>query len=387
MTATADAKESSTVRGAAATGKTRIMVVNDHLGWGNQVHGVTRLFEMWVSYLPKDRYEVVVCILNRASDLGRGLQERGSRVIFLPKGKYNPATAQALARLVRQEKIDILHLQGYRGMAFGKLAARMTGIPTVIHYHDTSDNYPLVQKLSDWVLGRSGNAHLAVSRSVRACWAARARLPEERIRVLYNCASLSEFRAPTPEEIAESRRSLGIPRGARVVGSVTRLFPGKGTRFLVEAAPRVLERYPDTWFVIVGDGPQRADLEAIADASGLGERIRFLGYLEKVGPVLAGFDVKVLTSCVEGGSPLPVLEAMLMAKPVIATDQVEILEDGVTGLVIPHGDADLLADSIIFVLSHPELAARLGRAGQAAAAKFDVRHYMEELGRIYDSLL
>lgn len=376
-------KQSNTTR----TGKTRILVVNDHLGWGNQVHGVTRLFEMWASYLSKERYEVTVCILNAAGDLGTEFKERGNRVIFLPKGKYDPTTALTLARLVRREKIDILHLQGYRGMAFGKIAAAITGVPTVIHFHDISNNYPLVQRLSDLVLGRYGSVHMAVSQSVRTCWAARARLPEDKVRVLYNCASMSEFREPSPQEVVESRRQLGIPTKARVVGSITRLFPGKGTKVLLEAAPRVLEQCPDTYFVIVGDGPQRGEMEALAGALGIGEHVKFLGYVERVSPVLAAFDVKVLSSSIEGGSPLPVLEAMAMCKPVIATDRVEILEDGFTGLVIPPEDAGLLADRIVSVLSNAELSSRLGKAGQQAAARFDVRHYVAELGRIYDSLL
>lgn len=375
--------------GSTRTEKLRVMVVNDHLGWNDQqVHGVTRLFELWVSYLPRDRYEIVVCILNHASALGRGLKERGGRVIYLPKGKYDPTTALALARLVRRERIDILHLQGYRGMAFGKIAAAMTGVPTVIHFHDTSTNYPLVQRVSDLVLGRFGSVHLAVSESVRACWAARAHLPVEDVRVLYNCASLSEFREPSLQDIEESRRRLGIPEGAKVVGSVTRLFPGKGTRVLIKAASRVFEKCPDAFFLIVGDGPLRADLEAMVAAAGLSKRFRFLGYLERIGSVLTAFDVKVLTSCLdEGGSPLTVLEAMSLAKPIIVTDKVEILEDGVTGLVIPSGDADLLADRIITVLSNTELSSRLGRAAREAAAEFDVMRYVEKLGRIYDSLV
>lgn len=363
------------------------MVVNDHLGWGNQINGVTRLFELWVSYLPADRYELVVCILNNASGLAGGLEARGSRVLFLPRKKYDPTTAQALARAARRERIDILHLQGYRGTAYGKVAAWMTDLPTVIHYHDTSAYYPLAQRLSDRVLGRLGNVHVAVSRSVRACWAARARLPEDRMRVLYNCVSRTEFPAPTPREVAESRRSLGAPDQARIVGSVTRLFPGKGTRFLIEAVPRVLERCPAAWFVIVGDGPERRELQAMVDASGLRERVRFHGYAARVRPLMAAFDVQVMTSSIEGGSPLPVLEAMSMAKPVIATDLVEVLEDGVSGLLIPPGDAGLLADRIVSVLANTGLSSRLGRAGREAVAAFDVRKHVDELDRIYASLV
>lgn len=387
MTAERSARASRAARPPAGHPETRILVVNDHLGWENQISGVTRLFEMWAAHLPPDRYRVAVCILGQPSPLANGLRRCGCPVLYLPKRKYDPSTLYALTRLVSRERIDVLHLQGYRGTTFGRLAARLAGVPSLIHFHDTSTNYPAVQKLSDRLLGRMGDAHLAVSRSVRRCWAARVGLAEERIRVLYNCAPLYDFRCPSLARVRESRIRLGIPPDARVVGSVTRLFPEKGTRYLVEAMPHVLARCPDAWCVVVGDGPQRRELEALTRRLGIAGRVHFLGYREDVEPVLAAFDVNVLASRFEGGSPLPVLEAMAMERPVVATDLVEIVEDGVTGLLVPPGDVARLGEAVVAVLTDPVLAGQMASRARRAVERFDVKPYVAELGEVYDALV
>jgi len=382
--------------------KLRILLVNDHLGWGSQIHGVARLFQLWASHLDTARFQVMICILSPRDSQpalvpGAAPDPSGSPdspdspdspcTVHLERSRYNPLLLPDLVRLIRREHIDVLHLQGYRGTALGKLAGMLTGIPVVVHYHDTADYYPLVQRLSDLLLGRRGQVHLAVSESARRCWAQRCGLSPERIQVLYNCVDTAAFTRVPAGRVQGMRRQLGIAPGAPVVGSVTRLFPGKGTRYLLDAAAAVLKRRPGTVFVIVGDGPLRADLEAQARRLGIQGQVVFTGFAQEVAPLLALFDLMVLTSYREGGSPLPVLEAMAMGLAVIVTDEVEIIEPDTTGVVIPARDPALLADSISTLLAHPEQARRLGANARVAACAFDVRGYVQSLGGIYGGLV
>jgi glycosyltransferase involved in cell wall biosynthesis len=365
----------------------RILLVNDHLGWGEQIHGVARLFELWASHLDAERFSVSVLILRAESGLARIFTERGIPIRFLGRGRYDPATLLDLLRIIRDERVDVLHLQGYGGSTFGRLAARLTGTPALVHFHDTTPNYPFVQHVADLALRGSARSYLAVSESARDCWARRAGLAPERVRVLHNCLDVESFRALEPARAEAVRRRLDIPPAAPVVGTVTRLFEEKGTRSLVEAAPRLLERHPELHFVVAGDGPLRAELEGLAARLGVARRFRFTGFLADVAPVLGSYDVFALTSWfAEGGCPLPVLEAMAMARPLVVTDVVDILRDGQEALVIPPRQPDRLADGVSRLLLEPALRAQLVERALQRVRGFDVRPYVRQLGALYEAL-
>lgn len=365
----------------------RILLVNDHLGWDRQIHGVARLFELWASHLDPRRFSVSVLILRPGNALGAMFEDRGIPIRFLGRGRYDPLTLVDLVRIIREERVDVLHLQGYGGSTFGRLAAFLTGRPALVHFHDTTPNYPFVQHVADLALRGRAQAYLAVSESARDCWARRAGLPPERVRVLHNCLDVEGFRALAPEKSQAARERLGIPPGAPVVGTVTRLFEEKGTRTLIEAAPRVLERHPDLHLVVVGDGPLRGELEKLAATLGLAERVRFTGFLPDVAPVLGTYDAFALTSWfAEGGCPLPVLEAMAMGRPLVVTEIVDILRDGEDALVIPPRRPDLLADRLLMLLDDPALRGRLVDRARQRVAAFDVRPYVRELGALYETL-
>lgn len=370
-----------------AKDRTRVLLVNDHLGWGGQVHGVARLFRLWANHLDADKYDVTVCILNKKDGLSSVLEDDGIKTIFLGKAKYDPFTLLDLVRLIRREKIDVLHLQAYRSTTFGRLAGLITGVPVVVHFHDTSPYYPLVQRLSDRLTKGMTDVYLAVSNSARRLWASRYNLDDARITVMQNCTSLREFASPTPLEIEAEKSRLGIAPDYKVVGTVTALFPRKGTRYFLEAAPTVLEKFPKTKFVIVGDGPLRAELEELASELGLDEHVVFVGYAENVAPILGTFDVNVLSSIAAEGLPLTILEAMAMGKSIVVTDIIEVIEDGVNGLVVPIENAAALAEKITCLLGDEAEAKRLGSNAKESAVKYDVKTYVQELGRVYDSLV
>ncbi len=361
--------------------------MNDHLGWNGQVHGVARLFQLWTTHLDSERYDVSVCVLSKREGLGKALEGSGARVSFLGNGKYNPLTLWALVNLVRRENIDVLHVQGYRGTTLGKIAGMVTGVPVIVHFHDTSLFYPLLQRISDNVLRNAADAYLAVSYASRDMWAQRCKLDPDRITVVHNCTSLAEFRPTSATEVETVKSGLGIGRNSRVIGTVARLFESKGIRYLLEAAPAVLREFPDSRFVIVGDGPLREELERLAVGLNLDKHVLFTGFTDDVGRLMSIFDICVLPSVSAEGLPLTVLEAMAMAKPVIATEVVEIIEDGTDGLIVPRRDPKALATKIIHVLGNQQEAKRLGTNARESSTKYDVADYVKGLGQIYDSLL
>ena len=130
--------------------------------------------------------------------------------------------------------------------------------------------------------------------------AAEERCPQERMVLIPN--GVREEALAPPAEAGETRRALGLPAGAPVVGAVSRLAWKKAITHLVQATPRLLESIPDAHVVIAGDGPLRAELEAEAAALGVPERVHFLGSRDDALDLMAAFDVFVLPSVVEGMS-------------------------------------------------------------------------------------
>ncbi len=366
---------------------TRILLLNDHLGWEGQVHGVARLFELWATHLDRGRFEVRVCILRKASALKDRLEARGVPVDFLGRARYDPTTLASLVRYCRRHRIDVLHVQGYGGATFGRLAGALLRRPVVVHFHDTTPNYPFVQRVADRALRRLTAAFLAVSRTVRDCWAARCGVAASSVQVLYNCVARDEFSPPSAEAMADGRRLLGLRDELPVIGTVTRLFEEKGTRDLLMAVAAMKSRGQDAQVAVVGDGPLREELTRLAGELDLGGRVVFAGYHARVAPLLAAFDVLVNTSWfAEGGCPLPVLEAMAMGKPVVVTDLVEIVNDGIEGWVVPPRRPDVLAERLGRLVTDGQERARMARAAEASAGRFDARLRARELAEVYDRI-
>lgn len=178
---------------------------------------------------------------------------------------------------------------------------------------------------------------------------------------------------PTPRpdrDRARVRADLGVG-DAPLVTTVARMHPQKDLPTMLRAARLVLDRRPDTRFVVVGDGPERPTVEAEHAALQLGEAVLLLGARANAADELAAADVVALSSLWEG-SPLVVAESMLLGRPVVATAVGAVPEavvDGETGRLVEPGDAQALADAVVDLLDHPDVAARLADAGHAVAVE------------------
>jgi glycosyltransferase involved in cell wall biosynthesis len=164
------------------------------------------------------------------------------------------------------------------------------------------------------------------------------------------------------------------------------LTPKKAPRVFLEAAALVRASVPAARFLVVGDGPLRGDLEARARELGLSDAVRFAGESDDVPGVLAGVSVSVLTSVKEGCSNI-VLETMAAGRPMVATavgGNPELIVDGVTGFLVPVGDARAVADRVVRLLSDTALAARMGEAARERAfGEFGVERMVERTVAVY----
>ncbi|MBI4561585.1 MAG: glycosyltransferase, partial [Candidatus Rokubacteria bacterium] len=260
--------------------------------------------------------------------LGRGKSEGIGGLLRAVSGLLTASGAVArLVRLLKAERVALVHTNSLKSQVYGGLAARLARRPAVWYLHDNlaADFFPPWLRLG---VARSGN--LLANRALCNSAATREALllcggRSDRALTIHYGIDLEVFNGGGPHA-AEARRALGLPPRGPLVGNVARLAPWKGQIYFVQAAPRILAAIPDAHFVIAGEalfGPRdhayRADIESLIRTLGLGKRIRLLGFQDDVPRVLAALDVMVHASIAPEGVGLSVAEALAMGKPVVST--------------------------------------------------------------------
>jgi glycosyltransferase involved in cell wall biosynthesis len=276
-----------------------------------------------------------------------GLDARGLAI----SGKLNLAAPFRLARLARQEQVEVINTQLSTAALWGSVAGRLTGIPTVATVRAL--NTRTVYTLADRVI--------AVSHAVKAHLVAQG-MRGERIDVIYNGIDPARYDLTMSRKAA--REQLGLDQEAVVFAVVAHLTAKKGQAVFLDAASIVSRALP-CQYLCAGDGPERERLERQAQQLGLADQVTFAGFLPDVLPVYAAADVVVLPSIAGEGLPRVLMEAGRLGRPVIGTQLSgipEIIEDGVTGLIVPPGDALALAEALLCLASEPELRERMGAA-------------------------
>ena len=370
--------------------KLNILQICDHLGWeGSRMHGVKRLFGWMIPRFDADRFNVSLVSLRKKDLSEETLESLGIDITYLHKNKFDPATLPALLKVIDRKQIDILHMHGYGATTFGRLAAAMRRIPTIVHEHANLTDTPWFQKAADYAMVPFTDIGIAVSQSTAEFLIGARKVPAERVKVVYLGVPLEEFSRPrTPQEIADARREIGAAPADFVAGTVTRLHDSKGNEFLVEAARRVVDERPNARFFVVGEGPLREPLEAQARALNLGERLVFHGFARDVARVTSAFDLSVFPSLWEG-TPLTVFEALAMGKAIVATDAdglLDVLKHDRDARIVPKRNAKALADEIVRMIDRPDERARLGAGARETGREYDIAAFVRKMERLYGFL-
>ena len=355
---------------------------------GSSIHGVTRLFAWWFPRYDASRFAVSLCGLKHPEGGTRLLESQGIPVTLLGRGPFDPRILLDLVRLVRARSVRILHVHGYAAADFGRLAARLTGARLVLHEHFADPRMPGYQALADRMLARLTDRAIAVSGSTRDFLVHERFVPAARVRLIWNGAPLDEFAPVSVERARAVRSELGLPGDALVVGTIGRLNEQKGHRYLIEAMQQVLAGRRAR-LLVAGDGDLMESLRAQARALGIADRVVFAGHRGDVPDLLGAIDVFCISSTYEG-TPLTLFEAMAAGKAVVSTSVDgcrEVLEEGVTGLLVPSRDPAALAAALGRALDDAQLRAGLGRAALAASRRYDVDACVRQIETVYDEVL
>jgi glycosyltransferase involved in cell wall biosynthesis len=257
-----------------------------------------------------------------------------------------------LAQDLRTWRADVVQTYGFYTNLPGLLAGRLARVPVLVASKRGYDPHlSPVQRAVDRYARRLAHATVVNAEALRAWLVAEERA--RGVRVIPNCVL---------------ERGSVVASDDPVVGMVANFLPPKDHDTFVRAAALVAERMPTAEFHLVGAGPVEPRVRALVDELGLTSRVRFLGRLspDDVWTALGRFAVSVLSSLSEG-MPNAVLEAMLAARPVVATRVAgmdEVVHHGVTGYLVPPRDATALAAAVTRLLKDPGLAARMGAAGR-----------------------
>lgn len=329
----------------------------------------TLLFNL-IERLDKSRFAPELCCLKELGELGEKLAQSIPVHAQLLKNKFDLRILFRLTRLLRERQIDAVVTVGSGDKMFwGRLAARLAGVPVVISaLHSTG--WPDGITWLNRRLTKLTDAFVAVASRHARHLVQTERLPSNKVHFIPNGIDTDVF-CPQPQN-AILRKQLGIPSSAPLVGIVAVLRPEKNHEMFLQVAARVSQEVPEAHFLVIGDGPRRTDLENLSAKLNLTDRVHFLGKRSDVSQLLALLDVFVLTSHNEA-NPVSILEALATAKPVVATQVGSVPEtvlDGLTGYLVVPGDVLAMSRRITELLLDPAKAQRLGAAGR--------RHVIEQ---------
>jgi len=376
----------------------RLLWLLDGLGVG----GAEALVVPFARTLDRTQYELTVACLGRIEGemVVSRLREAGVPVVeFGARNLRDLRTFRRVRDYVRDQRIDLIHAHLTYAGIWSALLTRQTGIPSVVSLHVATSatrtlrpslRHRISTDVRDWlmrkVLNRWATRVIMVSEALRQTYLRHGDLRPEKVQVVHNGIELDRFARDREATRDRVHAEFDIPRDAPVLVTVAVLRPGKGVEVLLEAARAV----KDAHFLILGDGPKRAEWEALASAHGIGERVHWAGYRTDVDALLAGCDLLVHPS-LDDAFPTVLLEAMAAGLPVVASEVggiPEIVVVGDTGLLVSPGDAAALARSINALLLDRAQLVRMGEVGrEVATTRFSTGAWVGRLVGVYEDVL
>lgn len=353
------------------------------------VHGVLDEGEASLEQLAVERGLPTV----RQQDLGRSVRAASDARAF-----------QSLLRLMFRYQPDVVHTHTAKAGTLGRLAAaifnatrsrrRRAIVVHTFHGHVFEGYFsPAISRLvraTERSLAAVTDRIVTISPRQRQDIVERFRIASASKTSVVPLGLDLDALLSLPPEAPHLRSDIGADPGDIVVGYAGRMVPVKDLATLVRAFERAWRTVPAARLVLAGDGPQRAELATLAASLGIGSRVHFLGWVQELPRFYATIDVFALSSLNEG-TPVAAIEAMAAARPVVST-QVggvpDVIETGVSGLLVPARDVEKLAAAMIELAGDPHRRAAMGAAGRARAAEhYSHRRLVDDVERLYVDLL
>lgn len=375
--------------------KFNIVYLIDGLGMG----GAERLLVPMLKTLDRSVFNPRVCVfqVRNGNPIADQLRTINVPVDLLPIPRLRDITAiPRLYAYLKKTRADLAHTQLEFADTLGNFTAKLLRLPTVTTLHTmTRSEANIKSRLHEctelFALRNFCDVVISVSEEARQFYLQASKTPLEKTRVIYNGIDLSAYAdLDARRERASICEEFNLPSNATLLTTVAVLREPKGIQFMIEALPIIAAERPDVYYLIVGDGVYRSELERAAAESAGRARIIFAGQRNDIPQILSASDLFILPTLTEA-LPTVLAEAMAAQTPIVASRVggiPEMVTDGVNGSLIAPGSPGELARACVDLLSNPQRMKSMEIEGlRIVRAKFDVCGQVEELKRLYLQLM
>ncbi len=296
--------------------------------------------------------------------------------------------------ILSREKPDVLHTHTSKAGFLGRIAGKLSNIKAVIHTPHGHVFYGYFNRVLSYVfflLERLATVFtdkiIAITERERQEYIRLRIAGGEKIQTIPNGIHIEQFLSVSDNK--KVRDELGVKPSVALIGWVGNLVGIKGCKYFIDAAGIIRKTFPDSAFLIVGDGPLKGELEKKTETMGLSDRIYFTGYRDDIPNILSSIDILVISSLNEGLG-LVAIEAMASARPVVTTNVgglPEVVIDGRYGFVVPPKDPNSIADAVLKILTNPSLKEKMGIEAKERAQIFDFRNTVKKTIALYHEFL
>jgi len=354
---------------------------------------ITRIVRNLVRHLGQQNFTWHVGGLNGMGDMQDEFRRLGAKVVVFAGPESSPAkTRRHIRAYVEENRIELVHTHTPRTILMLRTALgskhRQIHLATKHILNSPGDrSWGVLYSLMDRLLLYTPDHLVAVSDKVLRGITACPGIKSERVSMIRNAVDSAPYHVPDQRD--SCRAEFGLIPEQVLLGTTGRLEKVKRYDLLIRGFSSVHAQFPRSRLMIAGDGTLRRELEKLADDLGIGDAVIWTGFRKDIPRLLAAMDIYIMSSVNEGLS-LSILEAMAAGKPVVITDvggARELVEDGITGLLISPGSSEAIAESLVALLEDPARMSTIARAGRDyAVQEFGVQRMMDSYGRLYGTL-
>ena len=334
--------------------------------------------------LDRSKFNLIVCAIENGGLIGNEIIDSGTNVIVLGFKRQPIKTILALIKIIKANRIDIVHASSYHPSLYGRIAAIVSRAPVIISYeHVIFEHFRPVRAFLNKCLNHFTHGYTAVSRAVSDQVIKWYGYSKSKVYVLYNGVDTTKFSLKS--SAATAKNMLGLNPKTLVISMICRLDLSKGHKYFFEAITK-LQGKRNFQFIIVGSGPDEAAIIALAKAYGLEKSIRFLGIRRDINVCMNATDIFCFPTLQEGFSNV-LLEAMSSGCAIVASDfssNIEVLRHKKNGLIVEMRNAEQLSKAIQQYIDSPGLRKKMGFEARTTIEKsFSVDMYSKRSEYIY----